>query len=102
MGDLAPQPTVYAYNVKAQGKVHRVLKQYMKVSLKVSSLHRATPRVACGWRITKSVSLIYNSSKRPQWGELCTCCFPAGVETQEGSPKTVEPPAASPRAGGEK
>lgn len=97
MGDLAPQPTVYAYNVKAKGKVHRVLQQHMKISL-----HRATPRVACGWRITKSVSLIYNSSKRPQWGELCIRCFPAVVETQEGSPNTVEPPAASPRVGGEK
>ncbi len=67
---LLAMGSLYVANSKARGKVHRVIRGV--------NLPRGKPRVACGWRITKSVSSIFNC-RRLKWGDYCCRCFPQGA-----------------------
>lgn len=60
--------TVYAANSKAKGKVHRV-------TADTARLPHHQQRVACGWRIKQSTSIVYYS-RRLKWGTFCRKCFP--------------------------
>ena len=59
----------FASNGKTKGKVHRVLGR-----------SRDRCRVACGWRIRKSTSLVYcgMATGKLIYGTLCMRCFPRG------------------------
>jgi hypothetical protein len=67
---MASKRIVYAMNCKSQGRVHRVTHGTAK-------LPRDRQLVHCGWRITKSVSLVYYSFSL-KWGTFCKRCFPDG------------------------
>lgn len=71
MSDQTIAPKIaFASNGKTKGKVHRVLGR-----------SRDRCHVACGWRITRSTSLVYcgMATGKMIYGPLCMKCFPRGV-----------------------
>ncbi len=76
---------VFAVNAKASSrKIHRVTQPTMH-------LPRSQQRLRCGWRVSKSTSLVF-SCARLRWGTLCLKCFPpkAGDNTEARKQKSDE------------
>ena len=74
---MAPDRLVaFAVNAKANSrKIHRMTRLTMH-------LPRSQQRLRCGWRVSKSTSLVF-SCARLRWGTLCLKCFPPTPETPE-------------------
>lgn len=80
---MAPEKIFYASNEKPRGKVHRVRGD-------AARRPRDRPSVSCGWRITKSTSLVYYSP-RMKYGDLCRKCFPRGMaDLKDDDKETIE------------
>ena len=75
--------TAYAVNNKAHGKVHRV-------TAATARLPHHKQRVACGWPILRSTSIVYYSRHLKFCTRFCLKCFPpvarrGGVVTPMGA-----------------
>ena len=68
--------TAYAVNTKARGKVHRV-------TAATARLPHLKQRVACGWPIKRSTSIVYYSRHLQSCLQLCLKCFPPGACREE-------------------
>ena len=71
--------TAYAVNSKARGKVHRVTPATARLPP-----HRQ--RVACGWFIKRSTSIVYYS-RAIKWGTRCLKCFPPQLRSTTNAPQ---------------
>jgi hypothetical protein len=82
---LAPpavMTTIYAVNNRARGKVHRV-------TAETARLPPHQQRVACGWHLKRSTSIVYYA-RRLKWGTCCLKCFPPKAEQKVSAPPAEE------------
>ncbi len=71
---------LFAVNAKASSrKIHRVTQPTMH-------LPRSQQRLRCGWRVSKSTSLVF-SCARLRWGTVCLKCFPPNAGANTEGPK---------------
>ena len=76
---MSSPKTNFATNVKAKGKVHRLLRKSRQCVI-----------VACGWRIKVSTSLVYCGSSEEVVGTLCMKCFPRTDKKSEVTDDAIE------------
>ena len=72
----------YAVNNKAKGKIHRV-------TFETAQMPPEKQKVRCGWRITKSTSIVYHTTL-VKWGTPCKKCFPETGPEEEDSEQQHE------------
>ena len=74
--------TAYAVNNKAHGKVHRV-------TAATARLPHHKQRVACGWPILRSTSIVYYSRRLKFCTRFCLKCFPPVAHREEAVTPTT-------------
>ncbi len=74
--------TAYAVNNKARGKVHRV-------TAATARLPHHKQRVACGWPIKRSTSIVYYSRQLKFCPKFCLKCFPPVGHREEAITSTM-------------